>query len=70
MISSAQAELSPAFNPHRAEHPDGAAHHHITPRRICEKCGGVRLALVGPHAPRLEHRGGRWVELDCVGELV
>lgn len=74
--SSAQNELTDSWGVKKGaarQNSKGAAgvvFAHRAPLVTCHKCGGRRLKLEGPHAPRLEHRGGQWVELDCVGELV
>jgi hypothetical protein len=40
----------------------------------CPKCGGRRFTggnpEPGPHAPQLRERDGRWVKVDCAGDVV
>lgn len=48
----------------------GTVHAHRARVGRCVKCGGIRLQLDGPHAPRLEVRNGEWLEVDCSGDEV
>jgi cytochrome c553 len=74
--SSAQNELTDSWGVktgikrHNTKGSAGVVFAHRAALVTCDKCHGRRLNFDGPHAPHLEHRAGRWMEVDCVGDEV